>query len=342
MRTTIILLILILTAQVFSQKSTISIETNKNLEFLGYIIEQGDPMGNDKNHPISAIINTYPENKNNETLFKLFDLASDLDYSTLTHLMYFLPELPLDKNFRISNELASNLGFKSKSEQKKLNEIVIELNNFFDESNFEIIWKELSPYRKDITSFLQINRPESMVFEYMETFYQYKYKYYRILPIMTLWPAGFGIRDVELNSAIFVMGPLNINYDFNDEDSFNNLTIHEFGHSFVNHVVLKNKKQLQETKHLFVPIKESMIKQGYSNWNTCMIEHFVRAGEVIIRRLMGDNKQGEELLNEYAKNRNFVYLKNIVDHLSYYHLKKKYSYDVAVKLTLDNLSKVKN
>lgn len=342
MRTVIILFILILTTQVFSQKSKISIETNKNLEFLGYIIEQGDSMENDKNHPVSAIINKYPENKKSETLFKLFDLASDLDYSTLVHLMYFLPELPLDINYSISHELSSYLGFKSESEKKNLKEIVFELNNFYDESNFEIIWKELSPYRKDIKSFLRKNRPESEVFEHMETFYQYKYKYYRILPIMTLWPAGFGIRDVENNRAIFVMGPLNINYDFNDEDSFINLAIHEFGHSFVNHVVLKNKMKLQETKHLYTPIKEFMTKQGYSNWETCMIEHFVRAGEVIIRRLMGDHKQGEELLNEYAKNRNFVYLKDIVDHLSYYRLKKKYSYDLAVKLTIDNLPKVKN
>ncbi|WP_299523728.1 DUF4932 domain-containing protein [Winogradskyella sp.] len=338
MRITIILLIIILPTQVFSQNNKITINTNKNIEFLGYIIEQGDPMGNEKSHPISVIINKYPENKNSETLLKLFNLASDINYSTLTYLMYFLPELPLAKDYSVSLELASYLGFNSETEKKNLNQMVSELNNYYHESNFDTIWNELRPYRKNITSILHENRPESKVFDQMEMFYQYKYDHYSIQPIITLWPCGFGIRDLENKRAVFVMGPLNINYDFTDQEAYINLAIHEFGHSFVNHVVLKNENLLNKTKKLFAPIKEDMTRQGYSDWKTCIIEHFVRAGEVIIRDLMGDKKQSEALLKSYTEDKKYIFLPSIVQSLKAYRLDKNLSYEAAVTASLSDLS----
>ena len=341
MRVILIIWVVSLSVQVFAQNSKVTIDTNKNLEFLGYIIEQGDPMGNDKNHPVSIIIDMYPENKNSEALFKLFDLASNIDYSTLTNLMYFLPELPFDNNYKVPQDLALRLGFKSKEEENKLNEIVNELNGFYYESNFETIWNALDPYRKNITSFLKDNKPDEKVFSFMEMFYQYQYDQYRIVPIITLWSAGFGIRNYENNNAVFVMGPLDLNYDFNDQDAFINLAIHEFGHSFVNEVVLKSKNLTEKNMALFEPIKEAMVKQGYSNWETCVIEHFVRAGEIIVRKLMGNENQSDILLNDYTNNRKFIYLNSIVDDLMRYRLDKNYSYDKAVKLTLDNMSKMK-
>lgn len=339
MRITFVLLFIILTTKAYSQNSKITIDSNKNIEFLGYIIEQGDPMGNDKNHPISAIINKYPENKNSKTLSQLFNLAGNINYSTLTHLMYFLPELPLDKGYSMPQELASYLGFNSETERNKLNEMVTELNNYYNESNFESIWNELKPYRNKITSILHENRPGIEVFELMEMFYEYKYDHYSIQPIITLWPCGFGICELENNKAVFIMGPLNLNYDFTDIEAYINLAIHEFGHSFVNHVVLKNEDLLEETRSLFTPIKEPMTKNGYSDWETCMIEHFVRAGEVIIRELNGDKKQSETLLKHYTEDKKYIYLPLIVDNLRAYRLDQNSSYPNSVTASLKNLSK---
>ena len=337
MRIALIFTLVFIPIQIFSQDSKITVELNKNIEFLGYIIEQGDPAGNDKNHPISKIINKYPENKTNETLFKLFNLASTVDYSTLVHLMYFLPELPLTNNYRVSEEFASYLGFESHDERLRLDEIVLELNNFYKESHFENIWKNLKPYGKTLKSFLEESKPRAEAFNYLEEFYQYRYKHYSIQPILTLWPVGFGIRDLDHNKAVFIMGPLNSNYDFNDKQAFINLTLHEFGHSFVNHILLKNKKELNKTESLFKPIKDTMTRQGYSDWETCMTEHFVRAGEVIIRELMGDKNQSEALLKDYIENRNFIYLEFIIDKLKFYRLDKTYSYEDSVVVTLNSL-----
>ena len=65
--------------------------------------------------------------------------------------------------------------------------------------------------------------------------------------------------------------------------------IHEFGHSFVNPVVDSIPPvDISKTERLFEPIKSAMEKQGYNTWKTCLYEHFVRAGEVVIAKLLDD------------------------------------------------------
>lgn len=342
MRTIIVFFVIFIPIQFFSQQSKVSVDFNKNIEFLGYIIEQGDPAGNDKNHPISIIIDKFPENKTSKTLYKLFDLAGDIDYSTLVHLMYFLPEFPLKDDYTVSEEFACFLGFDSENERNRLDIIVSELNNYYTESSFSEIWKGLKPYVKNVQSSLEENKPNYEVFNRMELFYQYKFNHYSIQPILTLWQAGFGIRDLENNKAVFILGPLNPNYDFNNEQAFINLTIHEFGHSFVNHVLLENKRQLSRTKHFFEPIQDAMTSQGYSDWETCIIEHFVRAGEVIIRELVDSKNQHELLLIDYSENRKFIYLEFIVEKLKFYRLIKNYSYKESTIATLNDLAQMKD
>ena len=333
------LFLIIVSINGIAQRKNLTVDFNKNIEFLGYIIEQGDPSNNDKEHPISKVIHKYPNDKNMASLSKLFELASDLDYSTLIHLMYYLPEFPIKNKNAVSDKLALYVGFTTKDEIEKLNILISELNNFYNTSNFEQVWKDLKSYRKEVKKVLKKEEPKPEVFNQMENFYQQHYQQYTIIPSVTLWQAGFGIRDIENQTAVYILGPLGGNYDFNNSKTFTNLAIHEFGHSFVNHVLLKNKKELLKTKRLFVPIKPAMKKQGYSNWETCMIEHFVRAGEVIVRDLTGNKTQSDFLLKTYAENKEFIYLRFIISKLAYYRMEKELDYDTAVLNTLIDLGK---
>jgi hypothetical protein len=62
-----------------------------------------------------------------------------------------------------------------------------------------------------------------------------------------------------------------------------------------------------------------MSEQGYSQWKICLYEHFNRANEVIIARLIGDNKKAEKILQENVKNKSFIYLPQIVEKLEYWY-----------------------
>lgn len=339
MRQKLSLLFLVISIGIFSQNGNISIENNKNITYLGYIIEMGDPSSNDKSHPIYKIIHQFPENKNNKSLFKLFGLASDIDYSTLVNLMYYLPEFPLDDSFEMSEKLKVYLGFNSDEEKNTLHEILKELNSYYKASNFETIWQQLQPKMDSIQSDLEGYLPEKKLINKIEEFYQQSYESYHVLPTVTLWQAGFAIRDFEKNKSNFALGPLQKNYGFKGETEFIDLTIHEFGHTFVNHIVLKHKDEIDKTNHLFKEVATEMKKQGYTNWETCVLEHFVRAGEVIIRENVGNKKQSEYLLEQYTKERNFKYLSFIVNKLKYYRIDKKLDYDKAVLHTLKDLNK---
>ena len=67
---------------------------------------------------------------------------------------------------------------------------------------------------------------------------------------------------------------------FPEKEYFPNL-IHEFSHSFVNHLVDNNIKALEESgKKLYEPVQEKMRNQNYGHWTTMMYETLVRASVI--------------------------------------------------------------
>jgi Domain of unknown function (DUF4932) len=115
--------------------------------------------------------------------------------------------------------------------------------------------------------------------------------------------------------------------------------VHEFVHSFVNPAIDKVPKDLiQSTEYLFLPIKDEMAKQSYLNWTVCLYEHFVRAGEVVIARKLGNFKDADRTLQENTR-KSFIYLPIIVTELEYYAKNKNTfkSYDDFVPSVIEKL-----
>ena len=128
------------------------------------------------------------------------------------------------------------------------------------------------------------------------------------------------------------------NYVFKDK-GFQSLAIHEFGHSFANLIVLQHEVQIKRTEVLFKALERDMVLQGYSNWESCMIEHFVRAGEVIVMDQLGNQRKSKELLQDYRDNRKFIYIDFIIQKLKEYRFVKKFDYQQSVTATLTDLEK---
>jgi hypothetical protein len=57
-----------------------------------------------------------------------------------------------------------------------------------------------------------------------------------------------------------------------------------------------------------------MKRQSYPSWTTCLYEHFVRAGEVIIARKLGDPVRADEIMKDNL-DKGFIYLPSIVSEL---------------------------
>jgi hypothetical protein len=325
----------VLTCQ--AQVSDLEIHFLKNIEFLGYIIELGDPSNNDPNHAISKLIHQYPENSSKKSLEEIFSMGADIDYDVFISLMHSLPDLPLDPSYQVPAQQATDLGFKSDAELNFIRTLVQKVNTFYIESGFEKIWTDLKPYRDSTLLQLTEFAPYDSVIKEVEFFYGSSFPKYEIVPSLTIWSGpGWGGTNAEGNTARFTLGPIEKDYIFKME-GFQSLAIHEFGHAFANQIVLQHDTELKETEALFLPIEPDMVPQGYSNWKTCIVEHFVRAGEVIVLEQLKNSSRSEALLQEYRDNRKFIYLDFIVQKLKEYRVANKLGYKKSVKAILLDL-----
>jgi hypothetical protein len=125
---------------------------------------------------------------------------------------------------------------------------------------------------------------------------------------------------------------------FDNRERLNELSAHEFGHSFVNPVIDEVPTELiSRTEKLFESIKLSMSDQGYNTWKVCLYEHFVRAGEIYIWNKLGKIETSNRLKQEYINNRNFIFIPKILVELENYDKGEHSSYLETVKKSLEKL-----
>lgn len=174
----------------------------------------------------------------------------------------------------------------------------------------------------------------------MEQFYGEGFNAYTILisPMM-MWPIenneGRGIAaEVILKSGkkniyevaspfVKVEKPGVFGYDNQFQARF--LSVHEFGHSFVNKEVYKHKDRLVKFKDLFEKskLKEAMIKTGgYGDYQTCVAEHLVRLGEIQTARIQKDPERAQRLEDYHLKN-NFIFLPQLEEKIKEYNSNRK-------------------
>jgi len=96
-------------------------------------------------------------------------------------------------------------------------------------------------------------------------------------------------------------------FGFNNPKTIKFLITHEFGHSFVNHTLDSYTNEINKYNDLFYSgLNEKMNPQGYSNWTICIIEHFVRLGEIRIAEINGEKDRADELRKMHINEFSFV------------------------------------
>ena len=174
----------------------------------------------------------------------------------------------------------------------------------------------------------------------MEQFYGERFNSYTIIisPMM-MWPIednegrGIGTHVIlpsgqqniyEIASPfVRVQKPGEFGYDHQFQARF--LSVHEFGHSFVNKEVNRHKDKLTKFKDLFEKskLKETMIKTGgYADYLTCVAEHLVRLGEIETARIQKDDQRLERLKDYHLKN-NFIFLPLLEEKIKEYNSDRK-------------------
>lgn len=102
-------------------------------------------------------------------------------------------------------------------------------------------------------------------------------------------------------------------------DNYLPTLIHEFNHSYVNHLTKKYEKDFEDSgTKLFELVKAGMGSQHYGSWQTMMNESLVRAS--VIRYLLKHNPDGKaakyQLISDFG--RGFFWMKGLVETLGTY------------------------
>lgn len=95
--------------------------------------------------------------------------------------------------------------------------------------------------------------------------------------------------------------------------------LHEFNHSFINHIVKKNKTEFRKSgSAIYRQLKDVMNNQAYGSWETMINEALVRAAVI---KYMKDHDFEEEAITKELNtqlNRGFLWTDKLVDELEKY------------------------
>lgn len=349
----------------------IQVAVNKNIELFGLMLQLDngpDVMNNKDTVTIYGkrvtMAEWYKKTADNYRRYQRFDscamMKSYRDYQAkgiyndfFIGFLLEVGEVPFAKiNAGTDNEVL--LPFSSKGNLAEAGQnaaaFLTMLNDFYKQVDFSAYLEDNAPYYAQAKANVEKCLPPANLVPVMESFYQKKFRGYYLVPSLNI-PSGmgFGKMDKKTLTVYNTFGPFTLqSFDpkypkvgYDKPAYIRNLSVHEFGHSFVNPAIDQVPDSLiKSSAYLYAPIKEAMSKLSYPSWRICLYEHFVRAGEVMIARNLGDPATADKTLNDNVKS-GFIYLPEIVAELEKYDKDKgRYSsYDDFVPLVLDQLKR---
>ncbi len=257
----------------------------------------------------------------NDVMIEKYGLGND----ALMKSLVYHQEFP-------SNDWINQYQFEfSRLTQKQNEEVTVLIKNYLSKLSKFYTQEKIGEFFEENNSFYlgaihEYNRQIPVGFtDAMEQFYGEEFNQYIILisPMM-MWPIsdgeGRGIgTDVVLKSGAkniyeiaspFVQVKDQQQFGYDNQFQARFLSVHEFGHSFVNKEVYKHSEKHKKFKDLFEKsnLKESMIKAGgYGDYETCVAEHLVRLGEIETAKIQKDTEKAKKLEEYHLKN-NFIFL----------------------------------
>ena len=349
----------------------IQVRFNNNVELLGLAIFMGylgpeieaDKTSEESGKQIPEtewyaygyhLYKKYQSHQDSKHLATLYEIAGDLGTDYFISLFIQLDDFP---NARLTDDIEEKYfiqfspGKNVEEARARASTLIEHMNLFYKEVDFDSYLSESKVLYEHALSQISRTLPPQNFIPAMEAFYQQQFHQYILMPSLTIPTGmGFGVRDTRWGEIkIFnVFGPLTqqnfkdtlqLDLGFGDEKRLRELSTHEFGHSFLELPTNTTRKELIEgSSKLYEPISNAMSDQGYISWEYCLEEHFVRAGEVLIARNLGNLEEARQLQEHYIRDRKFIYLPLILEELEKYNSKrKKGHYQLAVERALDKL-----
>lgn len=353
------------------QKEKLTITFNRNVEFLGFIyfiayegtnsetktleIDGKEILEKDwQNYGYNFYLKykRFAESKNAITAMSVAEHLWLSDFWPLLLQVQDFPQAKLDTAIEEKYYLPFSKNRDKEEAKKNVDIFLSAFNELYKEINFDKYLTESSIYYQSAINQVRQNIPSPELISFAENFYRKTFSRYILIPSLTI-PKGMGFGPrLTINGETTVynifgatdvqnfLNTMELNMGFANQDKLRELSIHEFGHSFVNpEIQLIPDERIEITASLFEPLRSVMEDQGYNNWRTCLTEHFVRAGELVIAEKMGNISSTEKLKNEYLNTRKFIYIPIIIEELKRFDSNKSDNYQNVLNRVLSKLER---
>lgn len=163
-----------------------------------------------------------------------------------------------------------------------LTDYAAKISDFAKVADFQTFYNSHLSFYKQIETKIQNTIGDTNYIKILEDYYGEKKNNYTLIPAPLFYGVGYGPQIItEKGTDIYnIFGAsksVNDMPDFGSKESILFYLMHEFSHAFVNPVTEKNAAEINRSSFLMEPIRDVMIRQGYTNWSTCVNEHLIRA-----------------------------------------------------------------
>jgi hypothetical protein len=222
--------------------------------------------------------------------------------------------------------------------KRQVNDYIKAVNDFYKAAELDNFFEENQSYYNMVENQVRKNLPDKGFVQLMEYYYGKEHARYTLVPSPAMLEfSGIGAAAFTENGVeVFNIFGASLNrvvkdsieagkrdfspgdFTFDVPERIRELTVHEFGHAFINPVAEQYRDQINQYSYLYNPIKDEMTKLSYLNWWDCAVEHFVRAGEIKIAKAIGNEENAQRLMQEYIQTYYFLYLPEILNALEKY------------------------
>ena len=304
-------------------QSKVTIEPNKNIEFLGlvYTLYYENPKSilydtHDPNWQYGQeLIERWQQDLLEEDLIEMLSKVDHLWISDLYPLLLKVKDFPsaqLPQDLEDSNYVTFSTTHDVVQGRANASLFLQVMNKLYVKLAFDQYWKESRPYYEAAVKELQ----QSFQLNYLseaENYYQYQYDRYIISPSLTIPPSmGFATQHHEKAYILFSA------QSFQDLDTYfmgfkntatKDIMLHELGHTLLKPALGQlSDSLLQFSSVAHEAVEQDMKKQNYLHWKGIMDEYLTRTGEVLINRIVGDSLYSHKLYQYHYEEKNFIYL----------------------------------
>lgn len=218
-------------------------------------------------------------------------------YDAPPHLMFRVGPLPqLSQKHDYGSYLLSRAGSTRFDARLNLDQFIYALGELALESNFAEFFDEWRPQYEHWVAEVCTDMQPDMIIDWLVDFFGWSgNKYYTAMAPAMFPGGGYGANITTEDGELIVAQTLRAGAGdgrepaFPGGDSLQRLTIHEWGHSYVNPTIEEFSQGVDGLQLLYEPVRDQMQAQAYSSLATYLNEQVLRAVESLaVRDLFGD------------------------------------------------------